>query len=90
MTLELIELDYGEVLPRPTWPLGQGIHAIGFEVASVKRALDRIRSAAYGEVAEVDTAVHFRGRGVSLRAPGRVRFELWQETTPIPAAGAVN
>ncbi len=71
---ELLEFseDAGET--RPTWPLAAGLHAPGFSVSNLDTALQTLGEAEAGALAQLGTGA----RGVSLVAPGQVRFELWQ------------
>ncbi len=90
LCLELLEVGDPVWLHRPTWPLALGIHAVAFEVASLRPIRRRLQDAAFCEVVAVDSAVHVKSHAVSLRAPGRVRFELWQEETPYFSSVSVN
>ncbi len=63
--------DPGE--QQPTLPLAAGLHAPGFAVADLDRAIAGLAEAELGTVVEVGDE-----RAVTALAPGGVRFELWQ------------
>ena len=82
--LELLESFEELGRNRPTWPLASGIHAVAFPVRNIKKRMKDLRSSsAFGEVVAVDSLIHGSGVAVSGRAPGRVRFELWRESSLI-------
>ena len=65
-----------------TLPLAAGLHAPAFTVPDLEAAMAPLAGARFGDVVEVDSAVHPGGRGVTAVAPGDLRFELWQEIPP--------
>ena len=80
--LELLEFPQDAGPSLPTWPLRAGLHGAGFAVTSLEDARRSLPGAQFGEVVDLDTAVHPRARGVTAVAPGGVRFELWEPLTP--------
>jgi hypothetical protein len=81
--LELIEFLGEPAADHPNWPLAAGLHAPAFQVDDLEDALEALSAAVWGEIVELDSPLHRRSRAVTAEAPGRLRFELWQEAAPV-------
>jgi hypothetical protein len=77
--LEMLEFLGEEVDSHPDFPLAGGLYAPAFTVEALGAAASTLDGAQLGEVVEVENDVHGRARAVSGRAPGGLRFELWEE-----------
>jgi catechol 2,3-dioxygenase-like lactoylglutathione lyase family enzyme len=62
---------------RPDWPLHGGLHAAGFSVDDLDATMAALPSARFEEPCRADQGAG-PVRAVAARAPGGVRFELWE------------
>jgi hypothetical protein len=62
---------------RADWPLRGGLHAAGFPVDDLDRAMAALPSATFGTVITADDGGGAR-RAVAGKAPDGARFELWE------------
>jgi catechol 2,3-dioxygenase-like lactoylglutathione lyase family enzyme len=75
--MEFMHYTEAEVATRPDWPLHGGLHAAGFVVDDLGGTMAALPSATF-EAPTVADAGSGAVRAVAGRAPGGVRFELWE------------
>ncbi|MGY1604923.1 VOC family protein [Geodermatophilus sp. SYSU D00815] len=73
--IEFMQYPEARVGRRPNWPLHGGLHAAGFRVDDLDRAVAALPSADFRSPVVVDGR-----RAVAAEAPGGARFELWERT----------